>query len=130
MPTWENDVYNYLRHCQSCNKPEEGLKKKHNLFLSKTLQTQDWRPPIAQQPKGINDLECVETHKELGLISFNSKTYFITEDGWKYRLPNGEVKICITQKDAYDWVKRLHEYQLPHLIQKEILAQVHKGPYW
>ena len=48
----------------------------------------------------------------------------------KYRLPNGEVKICVTQEDAYDWVKMLHEYQLPHLIQEERLAHVHKGPYW
>ena len=66
----------------------------------------------------------------MGLISVNSEAYFITEDDLKYRLPNEEMKMCITQEDAYDWVKMLHEYQLPHLIQEEILAQVHKGPYW
>ena len=38
--------------------------------------------------------------------------------------------MCIAKKNAMDWVKRIHEYQIPHLTRKEVLTQVHKGPYW
>lgn len=37
--------------------------------------------------------------------------------------------MCI-KEDAHDWVKMIHEYQVPHLIKEDILIQVHKGPYW
>jgi hypothetical protein len=66
----------------------------------------------------------------VGLLSPDADTYFITEDGLKYRLANEGVKMCVTEEDALDWIKRIHEYQVPHLTIKEVLTQVHKGPYW
>ena len=38
--------------------------------------------------------------------------------------------MCVTKEDAIDWVKRVHEYQIPHLTREEVLTQMHKGPYW
>ena len=54
----------------------------------------------------------------------------MTKDGLKYRLPNEEIKMCVTKKDAMDWVKSVHEYQVPHLTKGAVPKQVHKGPLW
>jgi hypothetical protein len=86
--------------------------------------------PISQQLENVQGLHHIGTHEDLGLFSHDTETYFMTEDGLKYRLPEGEVKMCVTKEDALDWVKRVHEYQIPHLITKEALIQVQQGPYW
>ena len=93
------------------------------------IQAPDWRPPITQQLKNIEKLDHINTHEELGLLSIDTETYFIAEDGLKYRLPNGEVKMCITKEDAHDWVKMVHEHKEPHLTIEEVLTQVNEGPY-
>ena len=38
--------------------------------------------------------------------------------------------MCIAKEDAMDWVKRVHDYQIPHLTRKNVHTQIHKGPYW
>lgn len=38
--------------------------------------------------------------------------------------------MCVRKKYAYDWVKNLHEYQVPHLTKENVHTQVYKGPYW
>ena len=85
----------------------------------------DWRQSITQHLEDIHQLNHVDAYEELGLYSIDTETYFLTEDGLKYRLSNGEVKMCIAREDAYDWVRKIHEYQDPHLIKEEVLIQMH-----
>ena len=132
-PTWVKDVCNHLRHCKICKGTEareNHLEESQNSFQQETAQDLDWRVPIIQQLNSVTKLNHMDTQKELGSVSIDMGTYVITGSELKYRLPDGKVKMCVTQEDAYDWVKRIHEYQIPHLIREEILAQVHKGPYW
>ena len=131
-PTWGDDVGNHLKQCKVCkgtetreNHPEES----QNSFQKETTHDPDWRFPTIQQLNSVTKLNHTNTQEELGLLSIDIGTYVLTENELKYRLPDGKVKTCVTKEDACDWVKRIHEYQIPHLIEEEILAQVHKGPY-
>lgn len=72
------------------------------MFQQETTHEPDWRLQISQQLKGVEELNHIGTHEDLGLLSLNTETYFLTDDGLKYRLPNGEVKMCITKDDAID----------------------------
>jgi hypothetical protein len=91
----------------------------------------DWRLSATRQLNSVEHLNHINTQEEFGLTGFgNTETYFTTEDGLKYRLPNGEVKMCITREDAIDWVQRIYQYQIPPLTKEEILTEVHEGPYW
>ena len=76
------------------------------------------------------DWNFIGTRENMGLLDPNVEMYFKTNDGLKYQLPDGEVKMCITKGDAVDWVRRVHKYQVPHLCAEETTTQVHKGPYW
>ena len=132
-PTWGKDVCDHLRDCKICRITKtRGKYPKESQSSNPPRQAlePDWRQPITQQLRSLEELNHVGTHEDLGLLSLNTETYFIAEDELKYQLPNGEVKVCVAKEDAKDWVKRIHEYQIPHLTRKEVLTQVHKGPYW
>ena len=109
---------------------ETQLVGTQNSVLQDTTHEPDWRLSILQQLNSTKELAHINTQEELGLTNFDTETYFATEDGLKYQLPNGEVKMCITKRDAIDWLKQIHEYQVPPLTKEEILTEVHKGPYW
>jgi hypothetical protein len=132
-PTWGHDVCNYLRYCKVCwgteargKHPEES----QNPTTPRTTLGPDWKHSITQRLESVENSNYIGTQDDIGLLSLDTETYFIAEDGLKYRLPNGEVKMCVTREDAIEWVKRVHEYQVPHLTKEEALTQVHKGPYW
>jgi hypothetical protein len=128
-PTWGHDVCNYPRSCKICRETEVwGKHPEEN--QNPTTPEPDWRHSIAQRLASIGNLIYIGTQDVIGLLTLDTETYFITEDGLKYRLPNGEVKMCVTREDVIDWVKRIHEYQVPHLTKEEAFTQVHKGPYW
>ena len=132
-PTWGHDVCNYLRYCKICRGAETREKhpeESQNPTPPITTPEPDWRRSITQPLESFEESNYVGTHENLGLLSLDTETYFITNDGLKYRLSNGEVKMCITREDAIDWVKRVHEYQVSHLTKEEAFFQVHKGPYW
>lgn len=121
-----------MRYCNSCNDLiywEAEPKSTHDFFPQGTSQALDWRHSITLYLENVDQLNHVDTHEQLGLFSNETETYFITEEELKYRLSNGEIEMCITREDAYEWVKMIHEYQDPHLI-KEVLTQTHQGPYW
>ena len=90
----------------------------------------DWRLPITQQLENFEELEHINTHEKLGLLNIDTKTYLLTKDGLKHRLPNGEIKICITKEDAHAWVKRVHEHKEPYLSIEKMSTQVCRGPHW
>ena len=132
-PTWGNDVCNHLKYCKTCTRMETREKRpgeSQNSSSPKPTPELDWRHPITQQLKSFEELNHVGTHENLGLLSLNTEAYFITRDGFKHRLPNEKIKMCVTKNDAMDWVKRVHEYQIPHLIRKTSFTQIYKGPYW
>ena len=132
-PTWGHDVCNYLRYCKTCKGTgtrETQPKGDQHLFQQETPHETDWMFPIIQQINSAEKTDHIGTQEELGLLSLDTETYFIIEDGLKYRSPNGKVKMCVTKESAIDWVKMIHEHQVPHATQEEILTQVYKGPYW
>ena len=132
-PTWGADVCNHLRGCKTCIDTELGEThpvEKQSPVRQESTHEQDWRLPAIRQLNSVEHLNHINTQEELGLTSFDTETYFTTEDGLKYQLPNGEVKRCITREDAIDWVRRIHQYQIPPLTKKEILTEIHEGPYW
>ena len=132
-PTWGEDVSNHFKSCQLCKGTETRKSPSlvsQNSFEQEVTHDPDWRLPIIHQLNSVTTLNQIDTQEELGLLSIDTGTYVLTKNELKYRLPYGKVKTCVTKENACDWVKRIHEYQIPHLIEEEILAQVHKGPYW
>jgi hypothetical protein len=108
-PTWGHDVCNYLRYCKVCRGTEARGKhpeESPNPMTPKTTPRPDWRYSITQRLESVENLNYIGTQDDIGLLSLDTETYFITEDGLKYRLPNGEVKMCVTREDTIDWVKR------------------------
>lgn len=101
--------------------------KSTSTYSNYTLLTHgpDWSLFITQQLKNTKKLDHIGIHEELGLLSLDLEIYFITKHGLKYPLSNEKVKMCVTNEDAYDWVKKVHEYKVPHLMNEEVHTQVH-----
>lgn len=74
-------------------------------------------------------MDHIDTHEELGLLNIDTKIYFLSKDGLKYKLSNREIKICITKQNAHDWVKMIHKHKESHLTKEEVPNKVNKRPY-
>jgi hypothetical protein len=129
-PTWGNDVCNHLRDCKICQGMATQPAENQDSVAQESTHEPDWRLLVIRQLNSIEKLNHINTQEELGLTSFDTETYFVTEDGLKYRLPNGKVKMCITKEDVIDWIKRIYQYQIPPLTKEEILTEVQECPSW
>ena len=92
-PTWGKDVCNHLRYCMTCRDTEaqgKHLEGSQDSFLP--ISEPDWRQPITQRLNSYEELNHVGTHEDLGLLNLDAETYFITEDGLKYRLQKSKSR--------------------------------------
>lgn len=83
----------------------------------------DWRKPIIQHVKCPLRLSKFEFQEELGITRNELPNYFF-ENGEKRRIPNRDIKMCISQTEGIKWLAKIHEQRIPHLSMDEIIPQV------
>ena len=69
-------------------------------------------------------------HEELGVLREELPSYFLKEGKLKWRIADGDIKLCISQEEGIEWLTVIHNQRSPHLSMDEMISHVTLGPYW